>query len=71
MTAITEAIYPRVQGRAIPGGEQHDQPMKDVATAYGVGPEALRNWLVRYREARRHGGGSDGLGTGPVGGAQA
>jgi transposase len=27
------------------------RPIKDVATAYGVGPEALRNWLVKYREA--------------------
>jgi transposase len=26
------------------------RPIKDVATAYGVGPETLRNWLVRYRE---------------------
>jgi transposase len=25
--------------------------IKDVATAYGVGPETLRNWLVKYREA--------------------
>lgn len=28
--------------------------IKDVATAYGVGPETLRNWLVKYRAA--HGG---------------
>ena len=27
------------------------KPIKDVATAYGVGTETLRNWLVRYREA--------------------
>lgn len=27
------------------------KPIKDVATAYGVGPETLRNWLVKYREA--------------------
>ncbi|WP_426995724.1 IS3 family transposase [Pseudarthrobacter sp. N5] len=27
------------------------RPIKDVATAYGVGPETLRNWLVKYREA--------------------
>ena len=25
--------------------------IKDVAVAYGVGPETLRNWLVKYREA--------------------
>ena len=25
--------------------------IKDVATAYGVGPETLRNWLAKYREA--------------------
>jgi len=25
--------------------------IKDVAVAYGVGPEALRNWLHKYREA--------------------
>ena len=24
--------------------------IKDVAVAYGVGPETLRNWLVKYRE---------------------
>lgn len=29
--------------------------IKDVATAYGVGPETLRNWLIKYRAA--HGGG--------------
>ena len=23
------------------------KPIKDVATAYGVGPETLRNWLVK------------------------
>ena len=27
------------------------KPIKDVATAYGVGPESLRNWLGKYREA--------------------
>jgi transposase len=27
------------------------KPIKDVATAYGVGPETLRNWLIKYREA--------------------
>jgi transposase len=27
------------------------RPIKDVATAYGVGPETLRYWLVKYREA--------------------
>lgn len=27
------------------------KPIKDVAVAYGVGPETLRNWLVKYREA--------------------
>ena len=25
--------------------------IKDVAVAYGVGPETLRNWLHKYREA--------------------
>ena len=25
--------------------------IKDVATAYGVGPETLRNWLIKHREA--------------------
>jgi len=30
------------------------RPIKDVATAYGVGPETLRNWLTKYRQA--HGG---------------
>ena len=30
------------------------RPIKDVATAYGVGPETLRNWLKKYRAA--HGG---------------
>lgn len=28
--------------------------IKDVAVAYGVGPETLRNWLNKYRET--HGG---------------
>ena len=27
------------------------KPIKDVATAYGVGPKTLRNWLNKYREA--------------------
>ena len=27
------------------------KPIKDVATAYGVGAETLRNWLGKYREA--------------------
>jgi transposase len=27
------------------------KPIKDVANAYGVGPETLRNWLIKYREA--------------------
>jgi transposase len=27
------------------------KPIKDVATSYGVGPETLRNWLIKYREA--------------------
>lgn len=30
------------------------KPIKDVAAAYGVGAETLRNWLHKYREA--HGG---------------
>lgn len=30
------------------------KPIKDVATAYGVGAETLRRWLIRYRED--HGG---------------
>ena len=30
------------------------RPDKDVATAYGVGPETLRNWLTKYRVS--HGG---------------
>ena len=25
--------------------------IKDVTAAYGVGPETLRNWLNKYREA--------------------
>lgn len=28
--------------------------IKDVAVACGVGPETLRNWLIKYRAA--HGG---------------
>ena len=27
------------------------KPIKDVAIAYGVGPETLRTWLIKYREA--------------------
>lgn len=26
------------------------KPIRDVAEAYGVGPETLRNWLIKYRE---------------------
>jgi transposase len=32
------------------------KPIKEVARAYGVGPETLRNWLRKYREAQ---GGTD------------
>ncbi len=28
------------------------KPIKDVATAYGVGPETLRNWLAASRGFR-------------------
>jgi len=27
------------------------KPIKDVAEAYRVGPETLRNWLIKHREA--------------------
>jgi len=27
------------------------KPIKDVADAYGVGTETLRNWLIKYRDA--------------------
>jgi len=27
------------------------KPIKDVAVAHDVGPETLRNWLIKYREA--------------------
>ena len=27
------------------------KPIKDVAAAYGVGTETLRNWLNKHREA--------------------
>jgi transposase len=27
------------------------KPIKEVATACGAGPETLRNWLIKYREA--------------------
>jgi transposase len=27
------------------------KPIKDLAEAYGVGPETLRNWLIEHREA--------------------
>lgn len=27
------------------------KPIKDVAGACGVGPETLRNWLIKHREA--------------------
>lgn len=30
------------------------KPIVEVAKAYGVGPESLRRWLVKYRET--HGG---------------
>ena len=32
------------------------KPIREVAEAYGVGAETLRNWLVKYREAN---GGTD------------
>ena len=30
------------------------KPIREVAEDYGVGPETLRNWLIKYRDA--HGG---------------
>lgn len=30
------------------------KPIREVAEAYGVGPETLRNWLIKYRDT--HGG---------------
>ena len=30
------------------------KPIREVAEAYGVGSETLRNWLIKYRDA--HGG---------------
>ena len=33
------------------------KPIEDVAEAYGVGPETLRNWLIKHRETN---GGSSG-----------
>ena len=30
------------------------KPIREVAEAYGVGTETLRNWLIKYRQA--HGG---------------
>jgi transposase len=27
------------------------KPIRDVADAYGVGTETLRNWLIKYRDA--------------------
>lgn len=27
------------------------KPIKEVAVAYGVGSETLRNWLIKYRDA--------------------
>jgi len=32
------------------------KPIRDVADAYGVGTETLRNWLIKYRDAN---GGKD------------
>jgi transposase-like protein len=32
--------------------------IKDVAVAYGVGPETLRTWLIKYRDT--HGGACPG-----------
>jgi len=28
------------------------KPIREVAEAYGAGPETLRNWLIKYRDAR-------------------
>lgn len=30
------------------------KPIHEVAESYGIGPETLRNWLIKYRDA--HGG---------------
>ena len=27
------------------------KPIRDVAQSYGVGPETLRDWLIKYRDA--------------------
>ena len=27
------------------------KPIREVAEAHGVGPETLRNWLIKYRDA--------------------
>ena len=27
------------------------KPIRDVAEAYGIGTETLRNWLIKYRDA--------------------
>ena len=27
------------------------KPIREVAESYGVGPETLRNWLIKYRDA--------------------
>ena len=35
------------------------KPIKDMATAYGVGPETLRDWLIKHCEA--YGGSETGL----------
>jgi transposase len=28
------------------------KPIREVAESYGVGPETLRNWLIKYRHAK-------------------
>lgn len=35
------------------------KPIVEVAKAYGVGPESLRRWLIKYRET--HGGTEEDL----------
>jgi transposase len=50
MTALRKRFTHEFKDELCPEVISTSKPIKDVATAYGVGPETLRNWLVKYRE---------------------
>jgi transposase len=51
MTAARRRFTPEFKDELCREVIKTSKPIKDVATAYGVGAESFRNWLGRYREA--------------------